>query len=126
MRREIMLILHCLWMDGDFFIWGEDDTTPLCIKMKGRPPKDTSRYEFPYLAGTQALECILKLFDETYVQREAVARLIVPTGKYLPTNSPMFIDEFEDRPYRLSPWKVKGVKVSASLFIEKLAPKTES
>ncbi len=121
-----MLILHCLWMDGDFFIWGEDDTTPLCIKMKGRPPKDTSRYEFPYLAGTQALECILKLFDETYVQREAVARLIVPTGKYLPTNSPMFIDEFEDRPYRLSPWKVKGVKVSASLFIEKLAPKTES
>ena len=34
-----MLILHCLWMDGDFFIWGEDDTTPLCIKMKGRLPR---------------------------------------------------------------------------------------
>lgn len=125
-RRENMLILHCLWIDGDFFIWGEDDKTPLSIKSRGRPPKDTSKYEFPYLSDIQALTSILKLFYNTYEQREAYIRLIAPTGKYLPTNSPIFSNEFEDKPYRLSAWKVKGIKVPVYIFIEGIASRTES
>lgn len=123
-----MLILHCLWIGEEFILWGEDDTVPLSIKRRGRPPKDTSRYEFPYLADSDKLRNILNILygKDTHIQMEEFSiQLTVPTGKYLATNSPLFTDEIEDSPYRLSSWCIRGIRVPANVFIENIAAKTE-
>ncbi|MDD4101610.1 MAG: DEAD/DEAH box helicase [Kiritimatiellae bacterium] len=72
-----MIILHILWRDGDFLLWGEREASPADLSSCG----DSGETSTPYDAGAEQLVLALRglLWDDEHKLICTQIRLLLPT-----------------------------------------------
>ena len=118
-----MIVLHVLWRENGFFIWGETDDSK-GLKRKGRPKKVPGGTAHPFTAPisdlVESIRNICSNDDWEEHMRVEKEWIIIPSDKYFPQGSPWLPIEDIQYEYQLGRWQIEGIVLPAPTFMENI------
>lgn len=118
-----MIVLHALWRENGFLIWGEIDNTK-GLKRRGRPKKVPGGTSHPFTASiSDLIDAIRNICSsDDWEKHISVEKewIIIPSGKYFPQASPWLPVEDVQYENKLGRWQIEGIVLPAPVFMENI------
>jgi len=120
-----MIVLHGLWGETGFFVWGETDCDINRLRRRGRPRKVPGGVVHPLNAPIPVLVKAINsiCLNNKWEKHIKIDKkwLIIPSDKYIPQRSPWLSGEEEQCEYKLGRWQIEGIMLPVSVFMESIA-----
>ena len=118
-----MIVLHVLWRENGFFIWGEINDIKK-LKRRGRPKRVPGGTTHPFTATiSELVDSIRNICSNDHWERHMSVEkewIIIPSDKYFPQGSPWLPMEDMQYEYQLGRWQIEGIMLPAPTFMENI------